>query len=301
MSKIIRRILVVVLVIVGVGWLYIHSVQYFNALFDTIYASRMAKEAVLTKMNADLLTAIRAEKDALLASTKESALEYTEQESKAMSAVEKGRLEFSSLTKTERSGPLAKLRDEFDKSWVQYCQIDKEESDMILQKSNTQAYVISFTEAFTAFSTLENALKEVMQKNKEAQEKDQISGLCFQIVAESAKILALEAPHISEISDERMDAIEGKMKISSQAVGEALGKIRKLVRGNEVAAVDTVAHSFEAFESVNAKVLKLSRINSDMKALTLSMERKQIIAAECLALLDSLREVTANHLPKWNS
>jgi hypothetical protein len=290
MSKIIRWGLVAVVVIAGISWLYIHSIQYFSTLFDTIYASRMAKETVLTKMNANLLTAIRAEKDALLAATKEEALKFTTQEDQAMDAVEQGRLEFTSLTKTEKSGPLTMLRDEFDKSWAQYRQIDKEESDMILQKSNTQAYRISFTEAFAAFSALENALKDVMQQTKAAPDKDQIAGLCFQMVAESAKILALEAPHISEISDERMDAIEGKMKISSQAVGEALGKIRTLARG-DAAAVDAVVHSFEAFESVNARVLHLSRINSDMKALTISLERKQVIAAECLALLESLREV----------
>jgi hypothetical protein len=295
MSKIIRWGLAAVVVIAGICWLYIHSIQYFSTLFDTIYASRMAKEAVLTKMNVNLLTAIRAEKDALLASTKEEALKFTAQEDQAMDAVEQGRLEFTSLTKSEKSGPLIKLRDEFDKSWAQFRQIDKEESDMILQKSNTQAYLLSFTEAFSAFSALENALKVVMEQARTTSDKDQIVGLCFQMVAESAKILALEAPHISEISDERMDAIEGQMKVSSQAVGEALGKIRTLARGNAAAAVDAVAHSFEAFESVNARVLHLSRINSDMKALTISMERKQVIAAECLALLESLREVTKKH------
>ena len=55
--------------------------------------------------------------------------------------------------------------------------------------------------------------------------------------------------------------------------------------------LDAASFAFEEFMKVNSEVVRLSRINSNIKSLELSLGRKRKVAAQCEETLNSIQDV----------
>lgn len=259
-------------------------------------ASQMRLLQEVTGMRAELRKALEAEKSALLAPSREQASRFAEQAEQAARAVEQGRASLEQGLRADGAAALLEPLDAFNTAWGELREIDKEFLPMVVQKTNTLASMLSYSEGVAALERLEGSLREAMDL---APDKDgRTAAACFSVLAEAAKILALQGPHIAEASEGRMDTLEAAMRAGADRARAALADAAGRARGPELEALDRARREMDAFLEVNSRILALSRINSDVKSLALSMQRKQNAAAACEAALAAIQARIEERLSK---
>ena len=92
-----------------------------------------------------------------------------------------------------------------------------------------------------------------------------------------------------------MTRIENEMTASAEAARRALAEIRANVPSHAGSAVSAAATALEQFLTVNSEIVKLSRRNSDVRSVALSLGRKRAVTAECEDQLQALEQSLAKH------
>jgi hypothetical protein len=126
---------------------------------------------------------------------------------------------------------------------------------------------------------------------KESCCEDALAGKALAAVLE---IQVIQARHIAESDDAAMLRMEAQMATLDQTARTAVGDLNRRMP----AAGPTVTTALEAldqFKAVNDEIVKLSRRNSNVRSLALSLGRKRVVTAECNDQLRALLEVLDGH------
>ena len=117
-------------------------------------------------------------------------------------------------------------------------------------------------------------------------ERAQMAKLAYQAATTAYIIYSLEAPHINEAQDKKMDELETLMGMNEKKVCNALNNLSRLTdrHGNDALL------AFSKFMEVHKEVVRLSRTNTNIKSLQLSLGRKRKVAAQCEEILNSLQD-----------
>jgi hypothetical protein len=113
-------------------------------------------------------------------------------------------------------------------------------------------------------------------------------------VANVLDIQALHAPHIAEPEDEAMTRMEQRMAASEQQARSGLEQMRALVPASR-SQVNAATAALDRFSAVHREIITLSRRNSDVRSLALSLGRKRMFTANCDEQLRALQSVLAKH------
>lgn len=266
---------------------------------EELLATQVNKGQVVAQMRIDLLTAVEAEKNVLLAGAVLEAAAFADQARRASEAVELGRTELESISRRDGIQQQAELLDDFNKAWGEFQNIDAELLGLAVQKTNEQAARLSTTQGLNLLLSFQKSLESAMGRGGQgATQANPLPVLCFKAYAGAATVLGLQAPHIVEAADSSMDAIEVRIAAAAAQVRSALDAALAASPGEARADLEQARRIFEEFMAVNAQVIVLSRINSDVKSLTLSMERKRMAAAACLDTLGALQASINDRLGK---
>jgi hypothetical protein len=114
--------------------------------------------------------------------------------------------------------------------------------------------------------------------------------LAFGAQTAALHLQTLLAPHIAEESDSRMDEFEALMDVDNQEFRKDLDG---LVAHRELAGdpdVQTAVSTYTRFSEVRADILALSRENTNVRALTLSMNQKRRVTMLCQDSLEALKQ-----------
>jgi hypothetical protein len=103
-------------------------------------------------------------------------------------------------------------------------------------------------------------------------------------------IQVLLAPHIAEESDAKMDQMEASMTRESVRVRKELDELAALpgLKGDKDLAV--AASAFVRHGELRAKILALSRENTNVRSLALSLNQKRKAMTASLDALNALRQ-----------
>ena len=91
-----------------------------------------------------------------------------------------------------------------------------------------------------------------------------------------------------------MSRMEAQMASLDREAHHALEDLRKALPAAGAAVADA-ATALARFESINADIVKLSRQNSNVRSLALSLGRKRTVTAECDDALRELEAALAKH------
>jgi hypothetical protein len=103
------------------------------------------------------------------------------------------------------------------------------------------------------------------------------------------------APHIAEAQDAAMTQMETQMTASATRAQKSLDELRGMLSSASRAQLDMGAAALNRFLSVHKEIISLSRRNSDVRSLALSLGEKRKVTAECEAHLQALEEALAKH------
>jgi hypothetical protein len=105
----------------------------------------------------------------------------------------------------------------------------------------------------------------------------------------------LHAPHIAEAEDAAMARMEAQMAAAAGTVRKALNDLKGLIGATASAQLTAAIAAFDRFEETNREILALSRRNSEVRSLALSLGRKRMVTAVADDQLRGLEEALAKH------
>jgi hypothetical protein len=114
--------------------------------------------------------------------------------------------------------------------------------------------------------------------------------LAFGAETAALRIEVLLAPHIAEESDAKMDALEARMTKDDQEVRKDLDGLAALPMFNGDANLATATSAYARFSDVRAKIIPLSRENTNVRSLAISLDQKRKVMFTCQDALASLQQ-----------
>ena len=171
------------------------------------------------------------------------------------------------------------LLDGFAKRFDDYRKIDAEILPLAVENTNAKAQRLSFGPAAEAVNELRTALAAVVT-SATPDRAGRVELLAARAMSSVLEIQVLQAPHIAEANDEVMAKMEQRMKTSE-------GEARKVLEELNAAAPASRTHvksataALDRFTTINGEVITLSRRNSDVRSLALSLGQKRMITAQC--------------------
>jgi len=111
--------------------------------------------------------------------------------------------------------------------------------------------------------------------------------------AAALRIQVLLPPHIAEASDQKMDQLEAVMTREDEEVRKDLGALAdSLPQGNS--DVEAAQSSYNRFSAVRTQILALSRENTNVRSLSLSLNEKRKASMTCEGILLNLERAIRN-------
>ena len=269
---------------------------YFSRFLgqDTRYTTVIGNTAtvieVISRMRINLLKSTDLEKGAVMAITDEESRTLAEQSRKSADAVERDYDELKVLIDAAKIDKEIKLMKEFNDNWSNFRMIDRELLSLAVENTNIKAANLSYTSAAQALANIERLLSELMDVPKSDRERALMARLVYQAVTAAFMIYSLEAPHINEAEDKKMDELENLMAANEKKTLNALRNLSRLTDQHGSTILNDASAAFSKFMEVNREVVRLSRMNTNIKSLQLSLGRKRNVATQCEAILNSLQD-----------
>jgi hypothetical protein len=263
------------LVLSGLALWYLGRGEHLESAF----VRDSQKAQLVSRMRADLYAAAEAEKSAVMAETDAASKDNARRAQAAAEQVAAELKEFKALPVGNPEE--AELLRRFEDAFSEYRKADEEVLALAVQNTNLKAFALSFGPASEALAKLELTLKPVLDAGGKDGKATAAALLASKALTEALRIQALHAPHITEKTEARMDELEKRMAEADKEARAALGRL-----GSSGAPALAV---YEEFQKVTAEVVRLSRLNTNVRSLDLSLGRKVKVLAVCDEALLALK------------
>jgi len=190
-----------------------------------------------------------------------------------------------------RDSDESRLLQEFVDQFAKYRTLDRTILDAAIENTNVKAQRLSFGEgqaAATDFATAVNSVKPAS-----AADAWRARALAASAIASLRSIEVLEGPHIADPDDASMTRTEARMGVEEQAVRAALKELHALAAPASRPKIADATTAFDRFMAVHAQVLQLSRKNTNVRSLALSLDQKRALIEPCEKTLRALRDALA--------
>jgi len=261
-----------------------------DARYGTVLGNTTKVIEIASRMRINLLKSTDLKKSAVMAITDEESQAFAKQSRASADAVERDYHELKGLIDAAKIEKELKLLKEFSDNWNHLRVIDRELLSLAVENTNIKAANLSYTAAAQAIANFERLLFELMDIPATDSERAQTAKLAYQAATAAFMIYSLEAPHINEAQDQKMDELENLMGTNQKKVRDALRNLSLLTNQHSRIILNDASSAFSKFMEVHQEVLRLSRMNTNIKSLELSLGRKRKVAAQCEEILNSLQD-----------
>jgi hypothetical protein len=255
-------------------------------------ASRQARRReVAAQLRLALASESEAEKSAVLAITDEDSKRFADEARAAAALAEEKRSELTQSIAADGTQREKDLLAQFSDAFAKFQRIDKELLDLAERNTNIKATALAYGPAAEAIKQMDAALSRVMEHNVTA---PRILLLTAGAQAGALRIQALLPPHIAEQSDAKMDHLEAQMAEQDRNVAADLKQLARLVPGTGRDDVEVATASYSRFSELRAQILKLSRENTNVRSLAMSLNEKRAVMLVCQDALAELERALAD-------
>jgi hypothetical protein len=227
-----------------------------------------------------------------MADSDEASTAYAREAEEAMEAVQKDVDALAPiLTALQYSDETGLLQD-FGRQFGEYRTLSQRILGLAVEKTNLRAQRLSFGPAQQSADAFRDAL-EAIARSAEASDRWRIQALSASAVAAVREIQAVQAPHIAEASNEAMDRLETRMMDAEMRARRALQSLATVTPAGSRSQLMAATAALDRFMGVNAEIVGLSRRNSDVQSLALTLGQKRMLAAKCEESLRALQNALA--------
>ncbi len=278
-------------------WLITFSVLGGFTLYSAVYKVdynpfeiKSIKGNLLSSMRIHLLEAIESEKNAVMAITDEESESFAAKARQATDSVEKNRKEIETIIHKDEFQRETELLNEFNACWTQYRKLDETILNLAVQNTNLKAQKISSTQCAQEIAWFEESLNRIIQHNKKGKQCSEIAMYAYEALTASLNIYALHKPHIEETDDHAMDKIEQRIKSYDGSAKDALAALNRNADPSDREDLKNTEQAYLQFMNLTGEVLRLSRMNTNIKSSELSLGKQRMISSQCQEILATLQE-----------
>jgi hypothetical protein len=184
--------------------------------------------------------------------------------------------------------------DAFTTRFAEYRKLDGEILPLAVENTNLKAQRLSFGPAREASEAFRHAL-EAAAKSGSSRADCSVEVLVARARAALLEIQVIEARHIAEPDAAGMSDMEEQMRASEGAARGAVDALAKRLQPGGQPRLKEAVAAIDRFKTINDEIVALSRRNSNVRSLALSLGRKRVVTAECDDHLLTLQEAIAKH------
>ena len=229
---------------------------------------------------------------AVLADTDEASAEFAREAAERNDEVEQDIAVLRPLLLGLMYSDEVRLIEQFEKSFAEYRKLDRAILELSIENTNLKAQRLSFGPAQDAAEAFRISLEATVDSAR-ADDKWQARALASSALAAVREIQVLQAPHIAEPADDAMTRLEGKMKAAEDVGRNALSALAPLLPPDADPQMRTARASLDRFLDLNGQIIGLSRRNSNVRSLSLTLGEKRRLTAQCEDNLRALSEALA--------
>ena len=245
---------------------------------------------LVARMRLTLTSASEAEKSAVLAVTDQDSQTFADQARAATAEVERERKELGALLAKGGTQSEKDLLAKFSKAFTDLQHIDNDLLALAVKNTNLKAYSLAFGPAADVLKEMNAALSRLVAKSAGSPEAENVALLAFGAQTAALRIQTLLAPHIAEESDKKMDELETLMANEDQQVRKDLDSLTSLPKLRGDPALETARSSYAQFSDIRVRILALSRENTNVRSLSMSLGEKRKALLLCQGFLSALQQ-----------
>lgn len=278
--------LVVMALLLVVGW------HFRDGFFGSAQALALkaSRADLVGRMQLDLASASEAEKSAVLAITDQDSQTDADQARAATARVRQEQQDLAALLANGGSPREQDLLSQFSKLFDDLQRVENEVLALAVKNTNLKACSLLFGPAADAQAQMDAALARVVTKYTDSANAKQVLPLAYGARLGVLRIQALLAPHIAEESDAKMDQMEASMTREEAEIRKDLGGLAALSQLASDPDLSAATASFARYADLKARILPLSRENSNVRSLALSLNQKRQAMIACLDALNALKQ-----------
>jgi len=241
-------------------------------------------------MRMSLASASEAEKSAVLAITDQDSQIYADQARTATADVEQKRRELEVLLTQGGTQREKDLLAQFFPMFSDLQRIDKDLLDLAVRNTNLKASSLAFGPAADALKEMDAPLLRLVTKSASSPDARNVALLAYGTQIAALQIQTLLAPHIAEESDAKMDAMEALMTKQDQLVHKDLEDLAALPDLHGDPDLAAAVAGYAKFSEIRGRILALSRENTNVRSLAISLGQKRKMLFLCQDALSALQQ-----------
>lgn len=254
-------------------------------------ASKEKRLAVVSSMHLALAAASEALNSAVMSTREQDSKTFADEARAAVSELSIRQIELDQLLKERVDSHEADLMKRVGQTVLEFQQVHQQLLDLAVQNTNRKAYDLAFGPAMKLIREMDDALARIVAEITDSASDNRLR--VVQLVSEarigilSTQVLLL--PHIAEASDMKMDEFEVQLAEYDSKVREILATLKTVLPENGQTNLETAAARYAEFEQLKAQIIKLSRQNTDLKAVTIALKEKRqamLVCQDALAALE---------------
>ena len=253
---------------------------------------------LITQMRIVIASASEAETSAVVAQADQASAGFAEQARAATASAERARSALAPLISRSGTDNEKDLFARFSQAFTEFQQVQAMLLDLAVKNTNVKAYGLAFGPAAEALHHLDDALNRLVGANEGSPDAVAVATTAGRVQIAALRIQTLLAPHIAEADDKKMDQLEAAMSAQDKEVRDGLDRLAQMEQAGDRALVDAAKAAYADFTLIRKNILALSRENTNVRSLAISLDRKQKVAALCQAPLDALQQVVQQSLIK---
>jgi hypothetical protein len=248
------------------------------------------------QITADLLVQFTMAADAanrsVMADTDEASVTFAKEAGQATASIQKDIDALNPLLSTLGYSDEARLLKEFSDRFAEYQALDRRILDLAVENTNLKAQRLAFGPAQEAANAFRDALKAL---GASVPDKDRwhVEALVARAVTTVREIQVLQAPHIADADEAVMTRMETEMATSEMEARRSLDALRAGAPPASKPHLDAAAAALARFMDLNAQIIALSRRNTNVRSLALSLDQKRTITVSCEDRLRALQTALA--------
>ncbi len=253
--------------------------------------SSLARLSESRRLAAEILVQLTKAADAanraVMADTDEASVAFANEARQATRAVQANVSALTPLLQDLGYTEEGRLLDEFRGRFAEYVALDGRILDLAVENSNLKAQRLSFGPARESADLMADAVKRL--RPARAPDAARVDADAARLMLAVREIQALQAPHIAEADDAPMTRLEEQMARAQAAAKDALDSLERGIHRESRSQLAAARAALARFDAVNAEIVVLSRRNSNVHSLALSLGQKRTLHAACEESIRAIR------------
>jgi len=279
----------------GAGMLLLIILVVFHFYQKQNPASQLAFKAsrvdLVSHMRLALASASEAEKSAVLAITDQDSQTFAGQARASTAKVEQIRRELGELLRNRGTQSEKELFNKFSDLFAEFQRIDNDLLNLAVKNTNIKAYSLAFGPAAAELNEMNAALSHLVTSNAGFPKEKKVMSLAYGAEINALHLQTLIPPHIAEESDQKMDELEALMNKDEKQISKNLNELTALAQLNRNANLAMAVSCYDRFSKIKTQILTLSRENTNVKSLAISLNQKRKVMLLCQDTLNELQQV----------